>query len=70
MRLQSLRSAPIVQDGDLLNAGNCAVGRAGFHGEIFAIEIGLRVGGKRNGGHAALLRTPVDESIFTYIKVA
>src|SRR5579864_9756136 len=65
-----LRSAPGVEDGDLVHAGNRALGRTGFFGEEFSAKIVAGVLFQRDSGVAALLRAVVDQAVLANIKVA
>ena len=55
-----LGGAPGVYDGDLMDAGDGAVGGAGFFGVELAADIGNRIFFQRCAGIAALLRAVVD----------
>ena len=64
-----LQAAPTIEDGDLMDAGNGAVRRAGFFGVVLAVAAFGRVFRQRNSGIAALLRTVVHQSVLADIKI-
>src|SRR5882762_9970214 len=64
-----LRIAPVVEDADLVDTLDRAGGRAPFLGFVFPFEVFHRVIYQRNAGIAALLGTPVDESVFADVEV-
>src|SRR5690242_5218527 len=68
--LQRLRRAPVVQHGNLLHAGNRAAGSAEFCREELAAAHLRSVLGQGNSWVAALLRTPVHESVLANVQVA
>ena len=61
--------APAVEDGDLMHTGDGALRRAGFFRHVLAAKVDFRVILQRNAGVASLLRTVVDEAVFTNIEV-
>src|SRR5438067_1904919 len=65
-----LRRAPVVDVGDLVHAGNGAMGCASFFGEVLAADVVKAVSLKRHAGIAALLRAVVDQAVLAYIKIA
>src|SRR5205085_4497761 len=68
--LALLRVAPVVEDGDLVRAGDRAERRAPLLGVVLALHVGLSVLGERDAGRAALLRAVVDESVLADVEVA
>src|SRR4030095_1632079 len=64
-----LRIAPIVEDADLMNALERASRSAPFLRVVLTIEIFHRVLGQRNARIPTLLRTPVDQPLFTNVEV-
>jgi hypothetical protein len=68
--LPRLRGAPVVDVGDLVDAGDGAVGGAALLGEELALEVFAGVLGERDAGEAALLRAVVDEAVFADVEVA
>src|SRR6185437_12353145 len=66
----ALRSAPLVKVGHLVHAGNGAVRRARFLGQILAADIFHRVLHQRRGGIPALLRTVVHQPLLADVQVA
>src|ERR1700674_4376381 len=69
-RLNRLGRAPGVNYGNLMNAGNCATGRARLLGEKFAVTQLVGVINEGNPGIAALLRAIVDKAVLADIEVA
>src|SRR5438094_1566205 len=65
-----LRSAPGIEDRNLVHAGDCAVRSAAFFGEIFAPDIGDRVLFQRNAGIAALLRAVMHQAVLADVQIA
>src|SRR5437870_10716148 len=68
--LAGLGSAPEVDHGDLLYAGDRAAWGAGFAGEELVLEVGRCVLVERDGGVAPLLRTVVDQPVFANVEIA
>src|SRR5579863_9820231 len=65
-----LRSAPSIEDGNLVNARNGAVRSAAFFGEIFAAHVIARVSCEGHAGIAPLLRAVMHQPVFANVKVA
>src|SRR5271168_1519727 len=65
-----LRRAPAVEDRNLMHAGNRAMRRAAFFGEVFAAHVVARIGRQRHSGIAALLGAVVHQSVFADIEIA
>src|ERR1700722_5719247 len=64
-----LRSAPGIENRNLVHARHRAVGSAGFLGEIFAAEIVAGIGCEWDARISALLRAVVDESVFADVEI-
>src|SRR5438045_8221406 len=69
LRGSLLRIAPVVENADLVNALERARRRAPFLSLVLAIEIFHRVLVERYARIAALLRAPVDETVFADIEI-
>lgn len=69
-RCGALRSAPAVEDGNLVHARNRAMRCTAFFGEIFAAHVIAGVGCQRHARIAALLRTIMHESVFADVEIA
>src|SRR4030095_8013427 len=65
-----LRGAPRVEHRDLMHARDGAVRSTGFFGEIFAADVGGGILLEGNSRIATLLRTVVDETVFTDVEIA
>src|SRR5271154_360239 len=68
--VKGLRSAPRIHHGDLVDAGNGAVGRATLLGEEFALALSGGVFGERDARVAALLGAIVHQAVLADIEVA
>ena len=64
-----LRVPPIIKDAYLVNALKCAGRRAPFLRIVFPIEVLHRVILESNARVAALLRTPMDQTVFTDVEI-
>src|SRR5262249_22689292 len=61
--------APVVEDANLMHALEGTGWRAPLLGAVFAFKIFHGVFGQRGSGITSLLRTPVDQTVFTDIQV-
>src|SRR6516225_7352603 len=66
----SLRVTPVVNHRHLLDAGNRAARRAGFHGVILVFEVLPTVLLQRNARVTSLLRTVMHQPLLANVKVA
>src|SRR5271166_203053 len=67
---ECLRRTPEIDGGNLMNAGNRAVGSAAFLRQKFAPKVGLAVLLKGNARIAALLRTVVHQPVLANVQIA
>ena len=65
-----LRGAPAIEDGNLVDARNGAIGSAAFFGEIFAAHVIARVSGEGHARITALLRAVMHQPVFANVEVA
>src|SRR6185437_14743726 len=70
MRGLGLGVAPEIDQRCLMNAGNGAVGSAGFLGEVLAPDVGDSVIRQRDSGIAALLGAVVNQAVLADIEIA
>src|SRR5438067_167890 len=68
--LALLGVAPVVEDGDLVRAGDGAERRAPLLCVVLALDVGLRVVLDGDAGRAALLRAVVYEPVLADVEVA
>src|SRR6202011_5741321 len=68
-RCGMLRGSPGVKDGNLVHAGNGAMGGAGFLGQVLATYVIPGVLGERDRRIASLLRTVMDQPVFADIEI-
>lgn len=68
--LQSLWRPPEVDEGRLVDAGDGAVGCAGFLSKEFAADVGGGVFGQRDARVAALLRAVMDQAVLADVEIA
>ena len=70
MRGLGLGVAPEIDQRCLMNAGNGAVGSAGFLGEVLALDVSDSVIRQRDSRIAALLRAVVNQAVLADIEIA